>query len=198
MDECIICGNSIIQSNYKKLRKYCSSECLHKGELLNLKRKRLEKHKSKYCVICKKEIPKYSPQIKYCSKECYRVQEREIYKKNYKSLKRDKIIETGKQRAQRIKLMLFEHYSGKPPMCACCGDSHLVFLSLDHINGRGCKDRADLKLTGTNFYIWLIKNNFPEGFQILCMNCNHAKSNHKQKFCLVHHPELYTGSQISS
>ncbi len=30
-------------------------------------------------------------------------------------------------------------------------------------------------LDGDNFLAWIIKNNFPKGFQILCHNCNHAK-----------------------
>jgi len=28
----------------------------------------------------------------------------------------------------------------------------------------------------TKFYRWLVENDFPEGFQILCHNCNFAKS----------------------
>ena len=46
------------------------------------------------------------------------------------------------------------------------------FLAIDHINGGGNKHRKELKndkLPG-----WLAKNNFPEGFRILCHNCNMA------------------------
>ena len=29
---------------------------------------------------------------------------------------------------------------------------------------------------------WIIKNNFPKGFQVLCHNCNYAKGIEKNKF----------------
>ncbi len=29
--------------------------------------------------------------------------------------------------------------------------------------------------SGKTFYDWLMKNNFPQGFQTLCWNCNFAK-----------------------
>lgn len=44
---------------------------------------------------------------------------------------------------------------------------------IDHINGNGSKHRK--KLNNTDMYRWLIKNKYPEGFQVLCMNCNFAK-----------------------
>ena len=45
---------------------------------------------------------------------------------------------------------------------------------IDHIEGRkkwkhGKDDRSD------ELYSWIKRNNFPKGFQTLCMNCNHAK-----------------------
>ena len=30
-------------------------------------------------------------------------------------------------------------------------------------------------MVGTTLLGWIIKNNFPEGFKILCHNCNNAK-----------------------
>ena len=58
--------------------------------------------------------------------------------------------------------------------CACCGETHKEFLTVDHINGDGKEHR---KLAGGNtkgIYRWLKKHNFPPGFRILCMNCNFA------------------------
>ena len=69
----------------------------------------------------------------------------------------------------KIKNKVFEHY-GKT--CACCGESIKEFLTIDHINGNGTKHR---KKINNNLYIWLVTNNFPEGFQTLCFNCNWGK-----------------------
>lgn len=72
------------------------------------------------------------------------------------------------------KRAIFEHYGGNPPKCACCGETTLEFLTIDHVNGGGNKHRKEIG-GGGNFYRWLVKNDFPEGFQVLCMNCNWAK-----------------------
>jgi len=62
--------------------------------------------------------------------------------------------------------------------CNCCGETELKFLTVDHINNDGAAHR---KITGigNNFFLWLRKNNFPSGFQILCFNCNCGKNVNK-------------------
>ena len=79
-------------------------------------------------------------------------------------------------REQRIKLKLeiFVHYGGNPPQCACCGERHIEFLTIDHINNDGAKHRKETG-NGDRFYRWLVKNNFPDGLQVLCWNCNCGK-----------------------
>lgn len=69
----------------------------------------------------------------------------------------------------RMKDIVFSHYGNK---CACCGEEESAFLSIDHINGGGNKHR---KSSGKNILSFLIKNNFPQGFQLLCYNCNISK-----------------------
>lgn len=72
------------------------------------------------------------------------------------------------------KNIVFLHYGAK---CACCGETIPQFLSVDHINNDGCKDlaKSGLRRGGLSLYIDIIKNNFPDTFQILCMNCNWGK-----------------------
>lgn len=55
------------------------------------------------------------------------------------------------------------------PSCQCCGEESLEFLTLDHIEGGGNNHR---KIIGSDIYYWITKNNYPEGFRTLCMNCN--------------------------
>ena len=78
-----------------------------------------------------------------------------------------------------ITKMVVAHYSQGTMCCKCCGEKELIFLTIDHINGGGNKQRISLsgnkRYAGHGFYEWLIKNKYPEGFQILCMNCNFGK-----------------------
>jgi len=75
-----------------------------------------------------------------------------------------------------LKREVYAHYgNGK---CQCCGETEYTFLTMDHINNDGAQHRRELKYhsaTGHGFYVWLRKNNFPEGFQVLCQNCNVGK-----------------------
>lgn len=74
----------------------------------------------------------------------------------------------------KLKKQVFEAYGDK---CACCGESEPFFLSIDHVNNNGAEMRknGDYGRSGTAFYQYLRKNNFPDGFQVLCMNCNIGK-----------------------
>jgi hypothetical protein len=71
------------------------------------------------------------------------------------------------------RLNSLEHYGGQ---CACCGEDRWEFLTIDHIKGGGHKQRKEAGITGgSGFFRWLVTNNFPQGFQVLCFNCNCAK-----------------------
>ena len=63
------------------------------------------------------------------------------------------------------------HYGGNPPLCACCNEPNIEFLIIDHIKGEGNKHIKEIG-GSAKLFLWLRKNNYPEGFRILCYNCN--------------------------
>ncbi len=64
------------------------------------------------------------------------------------------------------------HYGGK---CACCGESNIEFLAIDHEAGGGEKHRKALGMRGgAAFYTWLKSQGFPSGYRVLCFNCNQS------------------------
>lgn len=73
---------------------------------------------------------------------------------------------------RRLKLEVLVAYSGSPPRCACCGETMIEFLTIDHIEGGGTAQRKQLGVV--SIYNWLKKNNYPLGYRVLCMNCNVA------------------------
>jgi hypothetical protein len=84
--------------------------------------------------------------------------------------------EYAKKYRTNLKIEILSHYSNSlVPYCACCNEKHIEFLAIDHIDGSGAKHRKENKLFGMSFYRWLKKNNYPEGFQVLCFNCNWVK-----------------------
>lgn len=62
-------------------------------------------------------------------------------------------------------------YGGR---CSCCGVEDLVFLALDHVQGGGSKFRREHDSRVA--YRLALEEYQPELFQILCHNCNWAKS----------------------
>jgi predicted restriction endonuclease len=92
------------------------------------------------------------------------------YRKEYYEKHKDKIKNDKKQERIDIRDKVLSHYGN---VCACCGEKIRTFLSIDHIDGGGYRHR---KTVPANYlYKWLIKNNFPDGFQLLCRNCNWGK-----------------------
>lgn len=72
---------------------------------------------------------------------------------------------------EKLKLETFNHYGGA--YCTCCKESEITFLQLDHINGGGNEQRRAIgKDGGKPFYQWLKQQGFPNGYQVLCANCN--------------------------
>jgi hypothetical protein len=72
-----------------------------------------------------------------------------------------------------LRQQMFGHYG---TVCACCGESDIRFLTIDHIHNDGAKHRKQFNTGGGYmFYARMIKNGFPEGLQTLCWNCNCAK-----------------------
>jgi len=87
----------------------------------------------------------------------------------------------AKEKRDAIKYDVLSHYSKKLsnsdiPCCRCCAEHEfLIFLTIDHIENR--KNATHKKnLAGQNMYRYLRKNGYPSDYQVLCVNCNSAKS----------------------
>lgn len=93
----------------------------------------------------------------------------EIGKKYYLENKQ-KVDIRNKATRTAVKLEVFKKYGEN---CQCCGENRVEFLSIDHINGGGAQERKQLGIAGGNrFYYWLRNNKYPDGYRVLCYNCN--------------------------
>lgn len=78
----------------------------------------------------------------------------------------------GNEKRVEDKLKVISHYSNGTNKCECCSEKYYEFLTIDHIKGGGHKHRKQVGYS--KIYIWLIRNHFPIGYRVLCMNCNFA------------------------
>ncbi|RDJ35314.1 MAG: hypothetical protein DWQ19_10900 [Crenarchaeota archaeon] len=164
----------------------------------------------KICSKCKLELPfdsfsKHSRSkdgLYYCCKICkakedreYRARHRDKIKKKkhlyyeqnkdhikcktvrYQKHNPDKVKAYSKTARENLKIEIFNHYCNCNIECKNCGQNQLHLLTVDHVNGGGSQHKRRIK----NLYSWIKRNNFPEGFQVLCWNCQFRKKNEEAK-----------------
>lgn len=141
------------KNNPDKVKKYREKGKAKRKEYLRKYHKEQKKNNPEYTLRKKKYYQK--------NKNYFKKKSREWYNKN-----KEKKAKEWKEKRKTV----LEHYGSK---CGCCGESINQFLAIDHIDNNGAEHRKTLKI---NIYDWLIRNKFPKGFQILCHNCNNAKS----------------------
>lgn len=87
-----------------------------------------------------------------------------------------RISKANAEANSKLKDEIFSVYGKR---CACCGEDHLEFLTIDHVRGDGAAHRRLIGQSTRHIYLWLKKNKFPRrGFRTLCMNCNFSRGVH--------------------
>ena len=158
-------------------------------------------------VTIKRIAYRQRPENKVKAKAYRQRPENKAKAKVYKQTLEYKTKEKTTRDNKRLKLL--QHYSqhlstSSIPCCNCCGETfHVDFLAIDHITGKKQMDSEpelvrmgyNSKLDGLDLVNWITCNDFPEGFQILCHNCNHAKgmkkNNNKCPHEIAHKEEAF-------
>lgn len=125
----------------------------------------------------------------YKDKQVAKQRRHERYVKNKDKIKtvqarwnednKQRISQWHKKHGLMVKTSVMAVYCYGDPKCECCGEKEVKFLCMDHIDGDGAEHRKKMGRRdwgGRQLYYWLIKNGFPPGFQVLCFNCNSARS----------------------
>ena len=75
---------------------------------------------------------------------------------------------------QKLRRKILEHYGETPPKCSKCQCDIYKVLDLDHIKNDGKEERKRFH-GNLALYKYIIKNNYPKKYQVLCKNCNWLK-----------------------
>jgi len=104
-------------------------------------------------------------------------EKRRQYEKDYWSnpINKLRLQRNVRRKSLEVKKEVLSHYSNGVPRCASCGETDIIVLCLDHIDGTGAQQRRSRRLTGIHLYCMLRREGFPLGFQVLCFNCNTRK-----------------------
>lgn len=157
-----------------------------------------DKKPTKICSDCKqvKDIREFSicrenldGRSYYC-KDCKIVRMQEYYRNTidyrieYRNNHREHQSERYANMNEKLKIEVLMHYGNGKCECIVCGEKRLACLSIDHINGGGSKHRNSISKNGcggVRFYKWLKDNNYPDGYQTMCMNDQFIKSFSRKK-----------------
>jgi hypothetical protein len=129
-----------------------------------------EKYPEKSKLQLKTYRLKHREKINQKRRDWYHSQEGKEYwkKENIKALERI--------RARRKKVI--ENYGNA---CQCCGESIYEFLTIDHVNGGGTKERETFGVT--SLISKIIRENYPDDYRVLCYNCNCSQAYSKDRIC---------------
>lgn len=118
----------------------------------------------KLCGVNEVSASKIKKRDYKCDK-CHNERYKETHKRSYV------------ERHANLRMQVFNHYGNE---CVYCGATEQ--LEIDHIEGNGKLHRAENNLhSGTKTYQYLVKENFPLGYQALCKRCNRAKGDMSDK-----------------
>jgi hypothetical protein len=145
----------------------------------------------KYAIKNKDKIKEYKELRKERRNELAR-RDRRLNPEKYAALRsrRDKVKakETRKLYAQthkekinnwkrlshlKDKILAFYVYSDGTMKCSLCNSPNFSCLGLDHINGGGTHHRTTNPMANNNIYRLVMLQGFPEGYRLLCQNCNY-------------------------
>jgi RNA polymerase-binding transcription factor DksA len=98
-----------------------------------------------------------------------------LYYREWYAQNRDRKLALLAAGYDELRAAVFGHYGC---CCACCGIT--ADLTIDHVDGTGAQHRQELfgkprGVGGVRFYKWLVEQEFPEGYQVLCRSCNSSK-----------------------
>lgn len=151
--QCTLCDNNAVPG------KTACQECLDKRA--SIKQVKYYKNLSRgQCIQCGGNLIDSGKRCQTC------IEKRNNWYQGSSTQTKDKIRRDDNREAA------LQHYGDK---CICCGEDEPYFLAIDHTDGDGNAHRKKIKKYGSGFFKWLVDNNFPDGFQILCHNCNMGK-----------------------
>lgn len=118
-------------------------------------------HIMRTCSKCKRQYPTTS--------QYWKLRKGKYPYRACKSCEREYNNKWFRESEQRYKFQAVHAYGSH---CECCRETHIQFLTFDHISGGGNEHRRSNAGARKNLAKWLVQNNYPAGFRILCWNCH--------------------------
>lgn len=167
------------QPNHRKCRTCGETKSLEGFAKVYAKNSRGKDYRQHTCIECaRKAHAERMRKARAANPEKYRKHQAEHRERHTERCRRQR-----RESGERLRDLVFEAYGGY--RCACCGETCKSMLTIDHVNNDGNEHRKKLSRgkvyatarSGLGEYLYrdLRDRGFPEGFQVLCYNCNVSK-----------------------
>jgi hypothetical protein len=93
--------------------------------------------------------------------------------RDWQERNKEKVSEYGWKRREERKVAVVNVLTNGEGTCRHCGQGDLDVLTIDHVNNDGAAHRREG--SARQLVEFLIRNDYPPGFQVLCANCNLKK-----------------------
>jgi hypothetical protein len=96
------------------------------------------------------------------------------YIRNWQVRNKARVATRARSQRQTLRLAALAYYGGIPPRCFCCFNGFTDHLTVAAMDGEilfGTTGR-----TGTALYRKLAREDYPEGYRVLCWNCLMSRS----------------------
>lgn len=131
----------------------------------------------KKCARCGEELPrsdfvpssrKEGTDLRYPAAYCRPCAA--VKSQKYRSENRESTNASRRRSNRRKKIAALHRYGGK---CRCCGEEQWPFLTFQHINADGGKERrSNGYIRGAEWYNELLNNPVRDDIEVLCWNCH--------------------------
>lgn len=115
-------------------------------------------------------------------KSCSKARFKKYYREHHIEMKARAIAYHNKWKEKRFQEVL----NALGRVCACCGEARQGFLTVDHINNDGYKERVNNSNARAGRALWskVRREGYPKDrYRILCYNCNCGRARMKDKIC---------------
>lgn len=90
--------------------------------------------------------------------------------KRYRENNRERLLQRHREHHREMRNEVIQRYGGA---CACCGETRIEFLVIDHVEGGGHKERQAIGTNGVYRKLSKAEGTL-KGYRVLCYNCNCA------------------------
>lgn len=147
----------------------------------------LRRYQAEYRLTRRERCAEHSRNYRERQGEAYKAKSAARYRQIRDNMTPEELAEFRKRDAEgarrytaALKDAVYQAYGGW--RCACCGEAERSFLTIDHVFNDGGKMRREgIHGHSADLYRWLRNNGYPDGFQVLCMNCQFGK--HRNGVC---------------